>query len=192
MLPAFAGLGLAAAVSAAALTWQYRVYGPGGLVLAFVLLAGIAVVVLRFSRATTRRRAGIYTPAELARLDDQGLAEAVERMLNRDGWNVIPMPRQGRPRLYARDRGGRRLDVGFRPTEESASDGDASTDPVPTVRETGLAGIDRLFRVLVSVGEFSHADVLWASRHDSVHLVDGRQLRRWASGASLDDLGLPD
>ncbi|MGX1471214.1 UNVERIFIED_CONTAM: hypothetical protein RKD50_000022 [Streptomyces canus] len=30
-----------------------------------------------------------------------------------------------------------------------------------------------------------------ASRQGGVHLLDGPQLQRWAGGASLDDLGLP-
>lgn len=192
MLPAFVGLGLAAAVSAAALAWLYRAFGPRGPVLGFVLLAGTTVVWLRCRRAMTRRRAGIYTPAELARLDDHGLAAAAERMLNRDGWNVIAMPRQGRPRLYARDRDGRQLDVGFRPADGTAADEDTSAGPAPTLREPGPIGVDGLIRVLVSTDLFSHSDVLWASRQGGVHLVDGRQLRRWASGTSLDDLGLPD
>ncbi|MFD0501877.1 hypothetical protein ACFQ0G_01025 [Streptomyces chiangmaiensis] len=46
-------------------------------------------------------------------------------------------------------------------------------------------------RVVIHLGGFSRADVIWASRQGGVHLLDGRQLQRWASGESLDDLGLP-
>ncbi|MEU9446976.1 hypothetical protein AB0D42_40470 [Streptomyces sp. NPDC048304] len=44
---------------------------------------------------------------------------------------------------------------------------------------------------MVHLGTFSRTDVLWASRQGGVHLLDSRQLQRWASGATLDDLGLP-
>lgn len=190
VLPAFVGLGFAAAGPVILLAWLHRTLGLVGLVLGVALLAAATVVGLRWRRAATRRRGGIYTPAELAVLDDHGLAAAAERMLRRDGWHVIAMPDEGRPRLYARDRGGRQLDVGFRPADEAA-DENASTGPAP-LREAGRPGVDSLIRVVVSRGSYSRTDVLWASRQGGVHLVDGRQLQQWAAGASLDDLGLPD
>ncbi|MFJ4536618.1 hypothetical protein ACIP39_11700 [Streptomyces tibetensis] len=131
VLPAFVGLGLAVAGSVLALAWLYRSLGLGGLALAVVVLAAATVVRLRWRRAAVRRRGGIYTPAELAVLDEHGLAAAAERMLQRDGWHVIAMPDEGRPRLYARDRGGRQLDVGFRPVDEVSADEDAPTVPFP-------------------------------------------------------------
>ncbi|MFG3547795.1 hypothetical protein [Streptomyces sp. NPDC047725] len=191
VLPAFVGLGLALAGFAVALAWLYRALGTGGLMLGVALVAVVAVVGRRWRRAVVRRRGGVYTPAELAALDEHGLAVAVERMLQRDGWHVISMPDAGRPRLYARDRGGRRLDVGFRPAHEVPADGDTLVGPAPTLREPGRPGADHLIRVLVTPGSHSRADVLWASRQGRVHLVDGRQLRRWAAGTSLDGLGLP-
>ena len=190
VLPAFVGLGLAVAGPALALAWLYRTLGVGGLVLGVVLIAAATAVGLRWRRAAVRRRGGIYTSAELAVLDEHGLAAAAERMLQRDGWHVIPMPDEGRPRLYARDRGGRQLDVGFRPVDEVSAGEDAPTGPAP-LREAGRPGVDSLIRVVISRGSYSRTDVLWASRQGGVHLVDGRQLQQWAAGTSLDDLGLP-
>lgn len=190
MLPGFIGLGLAVAGPVLAVARVYRTLGVGGLALGVVLLAAATVVGLRWHRAAVRRRGGIYTSAELEALDEHGLAAAAERMLKRDGWHVIPMPENGRPRLYARDRGGRQLDVGFRPVDEARADEDAPTGPAP-LREAGRPGVDGLIRVVVSRGSYSRTDVLWASRQGGVHLVDGRQLRQWATGSSLDELGLP-
>ncbi|MFF9691225.1 hypothetical protein [Streptomyces sp. NPDC014623] len=189
VLPAFVGLAFAAAAPLVLLVWLHRALGVGGLVLGVVLLAAATAVGVRWRRAAARRRGGIYTSTELGVLDDHGLAAAAERMLRRDGWHVIAMPDEGRPRLYARDRGGRQLDVGFRPADE-AVDEDAPTGPAP-LREAGRPGVDNLIRVVVSRGSYSRADVLWASRQGGVHLLDGRQLQQWAAGASLDDLGLP-
>ncbi|MEJ8662284.1 hypothetical protein [Streptomyces sp. MS1.AVA.4] len=189
VLPGFVGLGIAIGLPVAFLSWMYGQLGVLGLVLGVVLLAGAAVLLVRWRRALTRRRGGIYTPAELASLDDHGLAAAAERILRRDGWHVIAMPDQGRPRLYARDRSSRQLDVGFRPEGETA-DEDASPSPAP-LREVGRPGVDNLIRVVVTRGSYSRSDVLWASRQGYVHLVDGRQLQLWAAGRSLDDLGLP-
>ncbi|NUK09494.1 hypothetical protein HRW18_16075 [Streptomyces lunaelactis] len=189
VLPGFVGLGLAIGLPLGFLGWMYGQLGILGLVLGVALLAGAAVLLVRWRRASARRRGGIYTPAELATLDDHGLAAAAERLLGRDGWHVIAMPDEGRPRLYARDRGGRQLDVGFRSADEVV-DGDAPTGPAP-LREAGRPGVDNLIRVVVSRGSYSRTDVLWASRQGGVHLLDGRQLQQWAAGASLDDLGLP-
>ncbi|MCX4707158.1 hypothetical protein [Streptomyces sp. NBC_01373] len=189
VLPAFVGLAFAVAGPVALLVWLHHALGIGGLVLGVALLAAATVVGLRWRRAAVRRRGGIYTPAELAVLDEHGLVAAAERMLGRDGWHVIAMPDEGRPRLYARDRGGRQLDVGFRPADE-AVDEDVPTGPAP-LREAGRPGVDNLIRVVVSRGSYSRADVLWASRQGGVHLVDGRQLQQWAAGESLDGLGLP-
>ncbi|WP_432071252.1 hypothetical protein [Streptomyces sp. AA1529] len=189
VLPAFVGLGLAAAGPALFLLWLYRALGVGGLALGAALLAAATAVGVRWRRALARRRGGVYTPAELGVLDEHGLVAATERMLQRDGWHVIAMPDEGRPRLYARDRGGRQLDVAFRPADEAVDEG-APAGPAP-LRKAGGPGADRLIRVVVSRGSYSRTDVLWASRQGGVHLVDGRQLQRWAAGTSLDELGLP-
>ncbi|MFI2764307.1 hypothetical protein ACH5A3_36565 [Streptomyces echinatus] len=163
--------------------------GVGGLALGVVLLAAAGTAGWRLRRAVVRRRGGHYTAAELARLDDQGLAVAAARMLRRDGWRVTDLTEQGRPRLYARDRWGRELDVAFRPVG-TADEDEGVSRPAP-LREAGRPGVDRLVRVVVHLGGFSRADVLWASRQGGVHLLDGQQLQRWAGGAPLDDLGLP-
>ncbi|MEU6688108.1 hypothetical protein [Streptomyces sp. NPDC046832] len=166
-----------------------RLLGIGGLVLGVLLLTAATVVGLRWHRAAARRRGGIYTSAELAALDEHGLAAAAERILQRDGWHVIPMPEKGRPRLYARDRDGRQLDVGFRPADEAMRDEDAPTVVAPQ-REAGRPGVDNLIRVVISRGSYSRTDVLWASRQGGVHLLDGRQLQLWADGATLDEVSL--
>ncbi|MFD5234301.1 hypothetical protein ACFWJ5_38475 [Streptomyces qaidamensis] len=172
------------------LAWIYRGLGALGLLLGTVLLAAVGFVGWRLRRTVVRRRSGTYTSAELARLDEQGLGVAVERILSRDGWHVISMPYRGRPRLYARDRGGRQLDVGFRPADKAPADEDAPTVVAP-LREAGRPGVDNLIRVVVSTGSYSRTDVLWASRQGGVRLVDGRQLQQWAAGTPLDDLVLP-
>ncbi|WP_234336252.1 hypothetical protein [Streptomyces sp. NRRL S-1022] len=191
VLPGFVGLVLAVLAPVLLLVWFYRALGVGGLVLGVVLLAAAAAVGVRWRRAVVRRRGGHYTAAELTRLDDQGLAVAAARMLRRDGWRVVDLTaREGRPRLYARDRRGRELDVAFRPVASSAATDEDEGVPAP-LREAGRPGIDRLIRVVVHLGGFSRTDVLWASRQGGVQLLDGRQLQRWAAGESLDDLGLP-
>ncbi|MFI9824585.1 hypothetical protein ACIHFC_29650 [Streptomyces sp. NPDC052013] len=192
VLPAFVGLGLAVLAPVLLLAWLYRALGVGGLALGAALLAAAAAVGLRWRRTVVRRRGGHYTPAELARLDDRGLVVAAARMLRRDGWRVVDLTaREGRPRLYARDRRGRELDVAVRPVASAAAtdEDEGATGPAP-LREAGRPGVDRLIRLVVHLGTFSRADVLWASRQGGVHLLDGRQLQRWASGATLDDLGL--
>lgn len=193
VLPGFVGLGLAVLAPVLLLVWLYRALGVGGLVVGVVLLAAAAAVGVRWRRAVVRRRGGHYTAAELARLDDRGLAVAAARMLRRDGWRVVDLTaREGRPRLYARDRRGRELDVAFRPVASAAAadEDEGASGPAP-LREAGRPGVDRLIRVVVHLGKFSKTDVLWASRQGGVQLLDGRQLQRWASGATLDDLGLP-
>ncbi|MFV5994879.1 hypothetical protein ACNPQM_21045 [Streptomyces sp. NPDC056231] len=96
-----------------------------GLVPGIAVLAAAAVLLVRWRRAAARRRGGHYTPAEFAGLDDHGLAAAAEWMLLRDGWHVIAMPVARRPRLYARDRGGRQLDVRFPPDGRGSGRGRA-------------------------------------------------------------------
>ncbi|MGW2426039.1 hypothetical protein ACWC0C_43685 [Streptomyces sp. NPDC001709] len=189
VLPGFVGLGMAVLVPVLLLVWLYRALGVGGLVLGVVLVAASATAGLRVRRVVVRRRDGRYTPAELARLDDQGLAVAAARMLRRDGWRVVDLTaRQGRPRLYARDARGRELDVAFRPVT-TADEGAAASGPAP-LREACRPSVDRLIRVVVHRGGYSRADVLWASRQGGVHLLDGHQLQHWANGATLDELGL--
>ncbi|MDX2843247.1 hypothetical protein PV377_30600 [Streptomyces ipomoeae] len=190
VLPGFVGLGLAVLLPSLLLAWLYRTLGVGGLVLGVVALAAATAAGLRLHRSVARRRGGRYTAAELARLDDPGLAVAAARMLRRDGWQVVDLTaREGRPRLYARDRRGRELDVAFRPVA-TADEDEVAGGPAP-LREAGRPGVDRLIRVVVHLGAFSRADVLWASRQGGVHLLDGHQLQRWAGGTTLDDLGLP-
>ncbi|MGR3939083.1 hypothetical protein [Streptomyces sp. BRA346] len=190
-LPGFIGLGLAVAVPTGFLAWMYRQLGVLGLVLGVALLAGAVVPCARWRRAAARRRGGIYTPGELEGLDAHGLAVAAERMLRRDGWHVISMPHHGQPRLYARDRRGRQLDVAVRRAEQPVDDeADEATGTAP-LREAGRPGVDSLIRLVISQGQFSRTDVLWASRQGGVHLLDGHQLQRWANGTALDDLGLP-
>ncbi|MEV6741309.1 hypothetical protein AB0N14_32135 [Streptomyces sp. NPDC051104] len=76
---------------------------------------------------------------------------------------------------------------------EAATDedeGEGAGGPAP-LREAGRPGADGLIRVVVHLGGFSRTDVLWAGRQGGVHLLGGRQLQRWASGATLADLDLP-
>ncbi|MFF0794256.1 hypothetical protein [Streptomyces spiralis] len=195
VLPSFVGLGLLLLGTVLLLNRLSRAFGVTGLVIGVNLLAMATVVTLRVRRAFVRRRGGHYTAEELARLDDRGLAEATARILERDGWQVADLSlRKGRLRLYARDRHGRELDVTFRP---AAIHDDATDDEEPpwpaTVRETDRPrvdrpGVDRPCRVIVRLGDFSRSEVLWASRHRDVHLVDVHRLRRWAAGTSLDEL----
>lgn len=189
MLPGFLGMVLVTAGPVVALAWLYGTHGVGALLLGAVLLAAVTVVGVPWRRAVVRRRGGCYTPAEIAVLDDLGLSVAAERMLRRDGWHVLPMPDEGRPRLYARDRRDRRLEVSFRPL-----DGDPATEEPPggpaTLREPGGPADDRVIRVVVSRGTYRPEETQWASRPGGDHLVDGRRLQQWASGASLDTLGL--
>ncbi|GAB2766941.1 hypothetical protein GCM10027072_77450 [Streptomyces bullii] len=118
------------------------------------------------------------------------MAVAAARMLRRDGWRVVDLTaREGRPRLYARDRRGRELDVAFRPVTSSAATDEGASGPAP-LREAGRPGVDSLIRVVIHLGSFSRTDVLWASRQGGVHLLDERQLQRWADGTTLDDLGV--
>ncbi|MFJ4473164.1 hypothetical protein ACIP2X_37515 [Streptomyces sp. NPDC089424] len=190
VLPGFLGLVLAVLAPTLLLAWLYRTLGVSGLVLGAVLLAAAATMGFRLREPIARRRGGHYTAAELARLDTPGLAVATERMLRRDGWQVVDLSaREGRPRLYARDRRGRELDVAFR-LVTTADEDEVTSGPAP-LRETARPGVDRLIRVVVHLGTFSHADVLWASRQGGVKLLDGHQLQRWAGGATLDHLGLP-
>ncbi|WP_433573960.1 hypothetical protein [Streptomyces sp. CA-251247] len=186
MLPGFVGLGLAIVVPVGFLGWVYVRFGVLVLVLSVVLLAGVVMLLDRWRRTSARRRGGHYTAAELSRLDDEGLTVAAARMLRRDGWQVVDVGEPGRPRLYAKDRRGRELDVAFRPVT-SADEG--ASGPAP-LREAGRPGVDNLLRVVVHRGDFSRADVLWASRQGGVHLLDGQQLGRWAMGSRLEELGL--
>ncbi|GHE98155.1 hypothetical protein GCM10014715_62900 [Streptomyces spiralis] len=190
VLPSFVGVGLLLLGTVLLLNRLSRTFGVTGLVIGLNLLAMATVVTLRVRRAFVRRRGGHYTAEELARLDDRGLAEATARILERDGWQVADLSlRKGRLRLYARDRHGRELDVTFRPVaiDDAATDDEEPPWPA-TVGETDRPGVDRPGRVIVRLGGFSRSEVLWASRHRDVHLVDGRRLRRWAAGTSLDRL----
>ncbi|MFI8992181.1 hypothetical protein ACIG63_45850 [Streptomyces antimycoticus] len=180
--PAFVVLALAVVVLLGGLVWLYGRLGRPGLVLGLVVLAGLAVLLVRRRRAVLRRRRGYYLWAELQHRDEQGLAEAAARMLRRDGWRVRYEPWEGTPRLLCRDTTGRRLDVTFRPGD-GADDGTSSA-PAP-LRAAGPAGLGAEIRLVVSTGSYSRGDVLWSSRQGGVHLLDGHQLQRWAEGTSL-------
>lgn len=186
--PAFAVLVLLVAAPLGFVGWLWSVLEWGGLVLGLLVVGGVTVVLVRWRRAVARRRSGFYTAEELARLDHDGLAEAVGWMLRRDGWRVRSEPWQGKPRLFARDRGGRRLDVTLRTDEAAAEDTPA---PAP-LRRVGTAGYFGMWQLIVSRGSYSRTDVLWSSRQGGCLLLDGRQLQAWAAGTALNDLvGLP-
>ncbi|MFI9825917.1 hypothetical protein ACIHFC_37050 [Streptomyces sp. NPDC052013] len=174
VFPGFIVLGLAVLAPVLLLAWLYKALDVGGLALGVILLAAAVAAGWRLRRTVVRRRGGHYTAAELAQLNDHGLAAAAARMLRRDGWRVVDLTvREGRPRLYARDRRGRKLDVAFRPVASAAATDEGARGPAP-LRDAGRPGVDRLIRVVVHLGGFSRADVLWASRQGGVHLLDGR------------------
>ncbi|WP_333775263.1 hypothetical protein [Streptomyces sp. IBSBF 3136] len=188
VLPAFVGLGLCVVGAVLLLAWFHRALGVGGLVLGVLLLTVVGAVVRVLRRPIVRRRNGRYTPAEIAVLDDRALKLATSRMLRRDGWQVTDVSMRDRPRLYARDARGRRLDVAFRPVATAAEE---QNTPAPTLRwEAVRSGTERVIRVVIHPGALSRADLHRASHHGDVHLVDGRLLRRWANGATLEQLGL--
>ncbi len=189
VLPVFAGLGLSVLGAVLGFVWLYRTHGVAWFALALVVAAVGGSAGLRLRRGVVRRRGGRYTAAELADLDDQGLMVAATRMLRRDGYQVVDLTaRKGRPRLYAHDAQGRELDVAFRPVSTPGGD-ETISGPAP-LRETGRPGTGHPTSIVVHRGDFSRADVLWASRQDGVHLLDGHRLQRWAAGRSLDELGL--
>ncbi|MGW5062810.1 hypothetical protein ACWEQ2_36830 [Streptomyces sp. NPDC004096] len=131
VLPGFVGIGLAVLALVLLLMWLYRAFGVVGLVVGSVLLAAAGTAGRHLRRAVVRRRGGRYTAAELARLDDRSLVVAATRMLRRDGWEVVDLTaRKGRPRLYARDRRGRELDVAFRPVSTAGED-ETVSGPAP-------------------------------------------------------------
>ncbi|WP_143670322.1 hypothetical protein [Streptomyces antimycoticus] len=182
MAPAFVVLGFALVVLLSGLVWLYGRLSWPGLLLGLVLLAGLAVPLVRRRRAVLRRRRGYYRWGELQHRDEQGLAEAAARMLRRDGWRVRYEPWEGTPRLLCRDESGRRLDVTFRPG--NGTDDGTTSAPAP-LRAAGPAGLGDEIRLVVSTGAFSRGDVLWSSRQGGVHLLDGHQLQQWADGTSL-------
>ncbi|MDV9171163.1 hypothetical protein R6V09_13640, partial [Streptomyces sp. W16] len=87
-----------------------------------------------------------------------------------------------RPRVRARDRRGRRLEVAFRPVAEPLPDEEAPT------RSGHTAGSGPHLRLVVHRGTFSGRDVQWARRQGGVQLIDGTRLRRWAHGTPLHRL----
>ncbi len=191
VMPAFVAVGAAVLAPVLLLTWLYRELGTGGLVLGAALLAAAFYGGLQWRRRIRRRRGGHYTAAEVDRLTDRSMVTAAARMLTRDGWHVTDLTAPGSPRLYARDRHGRQLDVAFRPVPPVAVLLGQEVDSPAPLREAGRAGVDRVLRLVVHRGTYSRTDVLWASRQGGVHLLDGAQLQRWADGATLDELGLP-
>ncbi|MEU6688105.1 hypothetical protein [Streptomyces sp. NPDC046832] len=158
--------------------------------LGVVLLAAAGTASWRLHRTVVRRRDGHYTAAELARLDTQGLALAAARMLRRDGWRVLDLTaREGRPRLYARDRQGRELDVAFPPGSSASATDEDTSGPAP-LREAGRPGVGHLIRSWSTSAPSAAQTCSGPPAKAGVHLLDARQLQRWASGATLDDLGL--
>jgi hypothetical protein len=188
VLPGFAGLAAVVCGAVAAVALGYRRLGAGVPAVFVALLAVAAVAGVRRHRPRARRRLGYYSPGELAELDTQGLVLAVARMLRRDGWRVQPLPDRGRPRLRARDRGGRRLEVAFRPVAEPLPDEDVPAHRADRLRE----GPGGPLRLVVHRGVFSTRDTRWAQRQGDTHLIDGPLLRRWAQGTPLRELtGMP-
>ncbi|MEU9171634.1 hypothetical protein AB0D34_28220 [Streptomyces sp. NPDC048420] len=182
VLPAFLGVVVFVCAVVAALTAGYHAVGivapvAGSVFLALLLLAGI-----RRGRPGARRRLGYYTADELLELDTQELALAVARMLRRDGWRVRLLPAPDRPRLCARDAAGHRLDVAFRPVAEPLPDEDLPhPHPHRGRQESPL-------RLVVHRGVFTARDIRWARREQTIRLLDGSALRRWAAGTRLNDL----
>lgn len=182
MLPALVAVVLVVCAVVAALAVGYRTAGIGVPLAGVAVLALTATVAVRRRRPGIRRRLGYYTPDELLELDTQGLALAVARMLRRDGWRVRLLPAPDRPRLCAQDRGGRRLDVVFRPVAEPLPD----EDPPHPHRHGGNAGAP--FQLVVHRGTFRARDVRWARRQGNTCLLDGSALRRWGQGTRFGEL----
>ncbi|MFE1289939.1 hypothetical protein [Streptomyces sp. NPDC058751] len=183
VLPALAAVVVILCAVVAGLALGYRVAGIGVPVGALAVLALVAPAAVRRHRPLARRRLGFYTPEELAELDTQGLALAVSRMLRRDGWRVLPQRRsEARIRVRARNGGGQRLEVAFRPVAEPLPDEDA---PSRSGRPGGPAPP---LRLVVHRGAFTRRDVQWARRQGGVRLIDGPCLRRWAHGTPLNEL----
>ncbi|MGW3096610.1 hypothetical protein [Streptomyces sp. CdTB01] len=185
VLPALAVVVLAVCALAAALAAGYRAAGIGVPLAGVVLLLLTTTVVLRRRRPGMRRRLGYYTPDELLELDTQGLALAVARMLRRDGWRVRLLPAADRPRLCAEDRGGRQLDVVFRPVAEPLPD----EDPPHPHRHRGHT--QKPVQLIVHRGTFRTRDIQWARRQGNTRLLDGPALRRWAEGTYFGELFFP-
>ncbi|WP_262058938.1 hypothetical protein [Streptomyces sp. STR69] len=183
VLPALVAVAVVVCGIVAGLAVAYRTLGTGALVGGLALLGVIAVATVVHHRPLARRRLGFYTPEEIADLDVEGLALAVSRMLRRDGWRALARPDAlGQPRVRARDRRGRRLEVAFRPVAEPLPD-----EETPT-RSGRTAGSGPHLRLVVHRGTFSGRDVRWARRQGGVQLIDGTRLRRWAHGTPLHRL----
>ncbi|WP_343243927.1 hypothetical protein [Streptomyces sp. SID13726] len=182
VLPAFTGVVAAVCAVAALLAAGYRAAGVVVPVAGIAFLAVLVLAGIRHGRPGARRRLGYYTPDELFELDTQGLALAVARMLRRDGWRVRLLPAPDRPRLCARDAAGHRIDVAFRPVAEPLPDEDLPHPRLHRGRQ------ESHLRLIVHRGAFTARDVRWARREESIRLLDGSALRRWAAGTRLSDL----
>lgn len=183
VLPALVVVALVVCGIVAGLAEAYRVLGTGALVGGLALLSLVTTAVVRHNRPLARRRLGYYTPEEIADLDVEGLALAVSRMLRRDGWRALARPdAQGLPRVRARDRLGRRLEVAFRPVAEPLPGEEAPTRSVRPVSSGPH------LRLVVHRGTFSRRDVQWARRQGGIQLIDGPRLRLWAHGTPLHHL----
>lgn len=160
--------------------WLYARFRLAGLLPALAVVGAIAVPLVRWGRAASRRHGGIWSEDELLALQDDQLYAAVRTVLRRDGWRIRNVPCDDRPRLAGRHPRTRiRIDVAFRLPGEGAADLDA---PVPDDPPGGAV------RLLVSRGEFSPGDQRRAHRHDGTHLIGRHRLTAWASGLPLEEL----
>ncbi|MGI5451721.1 hypothetical protein ACQEWB_00740 [Streptomyces sp. CA-249302] len=126
VLPALVALTVVVCALVAGLAAGYRTAGLAAPVAGGALVVFVVVLAVRGRRPGVRRRSGYYISDELLELDTQGLALAVARMLRRDGWRVRMLSAPERPHLCARDKGGHRLEVAFRPVAEPLPDEDVS------------------------------------------------------------------
>jgi hypothetical protein len=185
--PALVALVAAVVAGGFWLTWSAELLGLLGLVLGGSLYLWLLVFLVRLRGAAVRRRRGRYTESEAASLTDGQLPAVVLSLLRRDGWQVVSAPHQGQPRILGTDRGGREIDVTFRPSDWEEDTVTSGPGPAP-LRAAGTVGYGGVVRLIVSLGNFSRGDVLWASRQGGLHLVDADLLRRWAAGERVYQL----
>lgn len=186
MLPALAGLALTVCAATAALALAGRLYGVLAPVSVLLIVAVAAVPLVRRARRGARRRAGHYTPDELADLNTPELVTAVGHLLRRDGWRPLPPSAHDTFHVTARDRRGRLLDAAFRPVAEPLPDEDGTCACLRRTRTTPT------LHLVIHRGTFTHRDTLWASRQGHTHLIDGPRLRLWAQGTPLDQVLGPE
>ncbi|WP_327312190.1 hypothetical protein [Streptomyces sp. NBC_01235] len=185
VLPALATLVAVACGAVGGLALLSRTFGGPACALLLVPLTVVACVVRRRSRRPARRRGGYYTAEELAELDMPALVVAVARMLRRDGWRVLPLPRHDTLHLAARDGRGLLLDVAFRPVAEPLPDEESACSCRARIRARARARASPPLRLVVHRGTFTHRDEVWAAREGRTYLIDGPRLRLWARGTPL-------